>query len=90
VKLYEHQAKSIFKKTGIPIPNGKIVTSLEMVSEAYPAVGPKIVIKAQVLAGGRGKAGGIKAVDTLDDAKKVSMSLLGSTLMPSSKVTRRF
>lgn len=80
MKLYEHQAKLIFKKTGIPIPKGKIVTSLEMVSEAYHDVGPKIVIKAQVLAGGRGKAGGIKAVDTLDDAKKITMSLLGSKL----------
>lgn len=80
MKLYEHQAKLVFKRMGIPIPNGKIVTSLEMVSEAYHDVGPKIVIKAQVLAGGRGKAGGIKAVDTLDDAKKISMSLLGSKL----------
>jgi succinyl-CoA synthetase beta subunit len=80
VKLYEYQAKSVFKKTGIPIPKGRTVTSLEMVSDAFHDAGEKIVIKAQVLVGGRGKAGGIKAVDTLDDAKKISMSLLGSTL----------
>jgi len=80
VKLYEHQAKVIFKKTGIPVPKGKVVTSLEMVSEAFHDVGGKIVIKAQVLAGGRGKAGGIKAADTLADAKKICMSLLGSKL----------
>jgi succinyl-CoA synthetase beta subunit len=80
VKLYEYQAKSIFKKTGIPVPKGRIVTSLEMVSEAFNDAGGKIVIKAQVLTGGRGKAGGIKGVDTIDEAKKIAISLLGSKL----------
>jgi succinyl-CoA synthetase beta subunit len=80
VKLYEHQAKKIFEKAGIPIPRGKVISSLEMVAEAYHEVGPKIVIKAQVLTGGRGKAGGIKTVDTLDEAKQISAGLLGSRL----------
>jgi len=80
VKLYEYQAKEIFKKLGLPVPKSKLVTRLEEVEEAYASVGPKVMIKAQVLVGGRGKAGGIKPANSLEEAKKIASSLLHSNL----------
>jgi len=80
VKLYEYQAKEIFKKSGIPMPQSRLVTSLDEVEEAYQYVGPQVMIKAQILAGGRGKAGGVQSGDTLESARQISSSLLHSKL----------
>ena len=80
MKLYEYQAKEIFRKMGLPVPKSKLVTRLEDVEEAYQSVGPKVMIKAQVLVGGRGKAGGIKPANSLEEAKKIASSLLHSKL----------
>lgn len=76
MKLYEYQAKEIFKKSGIPVPKSRVVTHLDEVAEAYQSIGPKVMIKAQVLVGGRGKAGGIKPAETLEEARKIALSLL--------------
>lgn len=80
MKLYEYQAKEIFRKLGLPVPKSKLVTRLEEIEEAYQSVGPKMMIKAQVLVGGRGKAGGIKPANSLEEAKKIASSLLHSKL----------
>lgn len=80
MKLYEYQAKEIFKKEGIPVPKSKLVTSLDEIEEAYQSVRPAVMIKAQILVGGRGKAGGIKPAETLEDARKIASSLFHSKL----------
>ncbi|MEM0330954.1 MAG: ATP-grasp domain-containing protein, partial [Archaeoglobaceae archaeon] len=60
MKLHEYQAKQIFKKHGIKIPNGALAENLQDVRRIAEKLGGKVVLKAQVLVGGRGKAGGIK------------------------------
>ena len=61
MKLHEYQAKDIFMKSGIPIPNGQLVTAAEQANKVTQIInGPPWVVKAQIHAGGRGKAGGVK------------------------------
>jgi len=82
MKLHEYQAKGIFKKSGISIPNGQLITGANQASEAVQSInGPPWVIKAQIHAGGRGKAGGVKVES--DPAKVVTAaeSILGKPLM---------
>lgn len=80
MKLYEYQAKEIFKKEGIHVPKSKLVTGLDEIKTAYQSVGPSVMIKAQVLIDGRAKAGGIKPAETLEDAQKIVSSLLHAKL----------
>src|SRR5438445_461712 len=61
VKLHEYQAKQLLARAGIPIPEGRLATTHEEAEAAARALGGTVVVKAQVHAGGRGKAGGIKA-----------------------------
>jgi succinyl-CoA synthetase beta subunit len=72
MKLFEYQGKELFGKYGIPIPKGMIIKGKNDIRDAFKAVnsGRGVVIKAQVLSGGRGKAGGIKIVDTPDECEK--------------------
>ena len=71
MKIHEHQAKGILKKFGAPVPNGCPVFSLdELEAAAKKITTNKIVLKAQIHAGGRGKAGGVKLVNNLDELKK--------------------
>lgn len=82
MKLHEYQAKDIFKKSGIPIPKGQLIAEANQASEAIQSInGPPWVIKAQIHAGGRGKAGGVKVEN--DPAKVVTAakSILGKPLM---------
>jgi succinyl-CoA synthetase beta subunit len=82
MKLHEYQAKDIFRKFGIPVPDGQIATSVdEAVRVAEKLEGPPWVVKAQVHAGGRGKGGGVRVVHSLDDLKKASETILGQPLI---------
>jgi succinyl-CoA synthetase beta subunit len=74
MKLHEYEAKEIFKENNIPIPKNKLVIG-KVESIDYP-----VVIKAQVLVGGRGKAGGILFADNVDDANEKIESLIGNTV----------
>ncbi len=75
MRLYEHEGKDIFAKYKIPIPDGKVaITAVEAVKIAEEIGGP-VVLKSQVLTGGRGKAGGIKVVDKPGDVKNVAETL---------------
>ena len=73
MKLYEYMAKDIFRKHGIPVPEGYVIEKAE---EIRPFEG-EIVLKSQVLVGGRGKAGGIRFASRVEEAKKVAEQLLG-------------
>ncbi len=76
MKLHEYQSKAIFAKHGIPIPNGTVVENAEQARQAAAGIGRKVVIKAQVLVGGRGKAGGVRLAATPDEAERVAESIL--------------
>jgi succinyl-CoA synthetase beta subunit len=79
MKLHEYQGKELFSKYGINTGQGQVVTSIEEIEKIKDNFGPKIVLKSQVHVGGRGKAGGIKVVDS-SKAVEVAKSLLGMNL----------
>jgi len=82
MNIHEHQAKEIFKKFGIKIPNGIAIFSLDEVDKNFKKLKTeKIVLKAQIHAGGRGKAGGIKIVDSFEKLKEEAKNLLGKKLI---------
>ncbi|PKQ08923.1 MAG: ADP-forming succinate--CoA ligase subunit beta [Alphaproteobacteria bacterium HGW-Alphaproteobacteria-12] len=95
MNIHEYQAKAVLAKYGVPVPRGHAAfTPEEAVAKAKELGGPVWVVKAQIHAGGRGKAGGVKVVKSLDDVKTEATRLLGSTLVthqtgPAGKEVRR-
>src|ERR1044072_9093675 len=82
MNIHEYQAKAVLREFGVPVPRGIPAFSVdEAVKGAKELGGPVWVVKAQIHAGGRGKAGGVKVVKSIDDVKKESARLLGSTLV---------
>jgi succinyl-CoA synthetase beta subunit len=82
MNLHEYQSKELFRSYDIPVPNGKAVFSAsEAVEAAKSLKGDKYIVKAQVHAGGRGKAGGVKIVDSVEQAGEVAGSMLGTNLV---------
>jgi len=80
MKLYEFQAKQIFTKYGIKVPKGSIAESVDEVRRFVEEFGGKAVLKAQVLVGGRGKAGGIKIVNSIEEAGEIAREMLGKSI----------
>lgn len=81
MNLHEYQAKLLFKQAGIPVPHGVVVDDLSQVSDAIKQITSEgWVVKAQIHAGARGKAGGVKLVKTPEEAEQVAKALLGSSL----------
>ncbi|RLD01255.1 MAG: succinate--CoA ligase subunit beta, partial [Chloroflexi bacterium] len=60
MKIHEYQSKRVFAKYGVPIPNGKIAIAPKEAYDIAKDLGGKVIVKSQVLVGGRGKAGGVK------------------------------
>jgi succinyl-CoA synthetase beta subunit len=95
MNIHEYQAKAVLREFGVPVPRGvPAFTVDEAVKAANDLGGPVWVVKAQIHAGGRGKAGGVKVVKSVDDVKKESARILGSTLVthqtgPKGKVVNR-
>lgn len=77
MKIHEYQAKEIFKRFGIPVPDGKVATTPEEAEKIANELGSPLVVKAQVHVGGRGKAGGVKLVKTPEEAKEAASKILG-------------
>jgi len=77
MKLYEHEAKTIFQKYEIPTPRGDLATSPTLVKEVTAKLGVPVAIKAQILISGRGKAGGILFASSPQEAETVAKKLLG-------------
>ncbi len=80
MKLYEYEGKQLFQKYGIPVPPGIVASTVEEAVEAAEKLGTPVVLKAQVLVGGRGKAGGIVKADTLEEVREKASRLLGSEI----------
>ncbi len=81
MKVHEYQAKALLAQFGIPVPRGKVAFTPGEAKEIANELGCKVVIKAQVYAGGRGKAGGIKLADTPEEAEKAARELIGTRLV---------
>jgi succinyl-CoA synthetase beta subunit len=77
VDLYEYQGKELFARAGIPVSEGRVATTPEEARQAAEELGGPVVVKAQVLVGGRGKAGGIKLADTPAEAESHAAEILG-------------
>ena len=78
MNIHEHQAKELLKEYNIPTPKGKAVFSVdEALLAAKELPGPIYVVKAQIHAGGRGKAGGVKVVKDLEAVKNAAETILG-------------
>ena len=75
--LYEYQGKELFTRFGIPVSEGRLATTPEQARKAAEELGGQVVVKAQVLTGGRGKAGGIKLADGPDEAEEHARAILG-------------
>ena len=95
MNIHEHQAKQILKEFGIEVPNGVFALSVEdLIKKAKQLNTDKYVLKAQIHAGGRGKAGGVKILKNIDELAKASKELLGKKLItpqtgPEGKEVKR-
>jgi len=95
MNIHEHQAKQILKEFGIEVPNGVFALSVEdLIKKAKQLNTDKYVLKAQIHAGGRGKAGGVKILNNIDELAKASKELLGKKLItpqtgPEGKEVKR-
>lgn len=76
MKLHEYQSKLIFARYGIPIPKGKVAATADEAKQIAKELGGRVVVKSQVLVGGRGKAGGIRLAKTPDEAAEVARQIL--------------
>ncbi len=81
MKVHEYQAKALLAQYGIPVPRGKVASTPAEAREIAAEIGGKVVIKVQVYAGGRGKAGGIKKVNSPEEAEKAASQLIGTRLV---------
>jgi succinyl-CoA synthetase beta subunit len=88
MKLHEYQSKQIFAKYGIPIPKGRVAATADEAKTIAEELGSRVVIKAQVLVGGRGKAGGIRLAKTPEEAREVATQILSMEIkgLPVRKV----
>ena len=82
MNIHEYQAKAVLREFGVPVPRGHAAFSVdEAVKAAHDLATPVVVVKAQIHAGGRGKAGGVKVVRSMEDVRKEAERLLGATLV---------
>jgi succinyl-CoA synthetase beta subunit len=81
LKIHEYQAKALLAQYGIPIPRGKVASAATEAKEIAAEIGGRVVIKAQVYAGGRGKVGGIKIVNNSAEAEKAASQMIGTRLV---------
>jgi succinyl-CoA synthetase beta subunit len=95
MNIHEFQAKQILGRFGAPVPKGQPASTADEAAAAFKALGqPKAVVKAQIHAGGRGKAGGVKLVSSAEEARDFAAKLLGKSLVthqtgPQGRLVRR-
>jgi len=94
MKIHEFQAKSILSRFGVQVPRGEVADAPSKAREIAERIGPKVVLKAQVHAGGRGKGGGIRVAENPEDAENLARRMIGMNLVtpqtgPEGKEVRR-
>jgi succinyl-CoA synthetase beta subunit len=88
MKLFEYQSKSIFSRYGIPVPKGRLAPNAAIANHIYEDLKTDVVIKAQVLAGGRGKAGGVRLAKNSEQVEEIATDILSLTIkgLPVKKI----
>jgi succinyl-CoA synthetase beta subunit len=81
MKIHEYQAKALLAKYGVPVPRGEIAETVEQAVQAARKLGGKVVVKAQIHAGGRGKGGGVKLAADPAETERIAGQILGMTLV---------
>ena len=81
MKIHEFQGKQVLKKYGVAVPEGGVATTVEQAEKIAKSLGGKVVVKAQIHAGGRGKGGGVEVVEGGEEAKKAAERILGMQLV---------
>ncbi|MCD6117710.1 ADP-forming succinate--CoA ligase subunit beta [bacterium] len=81
MKIHEYQAKALFRSYNIPVPEGRNVKTPEEAADIAAELGKRVVVKAQIHAGGRGKGGGIKLASTPEETKENAQKIIGMTLV---------
>jgi succinyl-CoA synthetase beta subunit len=81
MNIHEYQAKEILKRYGVPVPLGKVASTPQEAKTAAAELGGRCVVKAQIHAGGRGKAGGVKLASSPEDAEQKASEILGKKLV---------
>ncbi len=81
MKVHEFQARELLAEAGVPVPPSKVVSSVEQALNAYQSIGGRVVVKAQVFAGGRGKAGFVKLCDTADQVREAAKFMLSNRMI---------
>jgi succinyl-CoA synthetase beta subunit len=81
MKVHEYQAKEILRRYGVPTPRGLVVDNPDEARQAAKELGGRVVVKAQIHAGGRGKGGGVKLAKDADEAAELTRKMLGMTLV---------
>ena len=94
MKVHEYQAKEVLARYGVAVPRSTLVTEAEQARAAAEDLGGRVVVKAQIHAGGRGKGGGVKLADNPDQAVELANEILGMTLVtkqtgPEGRLVRR-
>jgi succinyl-CoA synthetase beta subunit len=80
LKIHEYQARELFEKKGIPVPQGHLCSAPEEARAFAEKIGKPVVVKAQILVAGRGKAGGVKLASNPDEAYTIAKNLLGTKI----------
>ena len=81
MKIHEYQAKEILRRYEVPVPRGEAAFTVEQAFEAARRLGGRVVVKAQIHAGGRGKGGGVKLAASAEEARNIAAKILGMTLI---------
>src|SRR5260370_18904440 len=95
MNIHEFQAKQVLGRFGVPVPKGQPASTPDEAAKAFESLGqPKAVIKAQIHAGGRGKAGGVKLISSAAEAREFAPKVLGKPLVthqtgPQGRMVRR-
>jgi succinyl-CoA synthetase beta subunit len=94
MKIHEYQAKQILSQYGVQIPSGEVADTPSKAQEIAKNIGSKVVLKAQIHAGGRGKGGGIKLADNPEETEKLAQEMIGMTLVthqtgPEGKLVKK-
>ena len=94
MKIHEYQAKEVLRRFDVPVPRGEVAETAEQAGEIAQKLGGRVVVKAQIHAGGRGKGGGVKVAANAAEAKEIAGRILGMKLVthqtgPEGREVRR-
>ncbi len=94
MKIHEYQAKAVLRRHGVAVPRGEVITDAAQARRVAAELGGRVVVKAQIHAGGRGKGGGVKLAETPEQAETHARAILGMRLVtpqtgPDGRIVQR-